>query len=185
MDISFDSLKASGAIPHWFGLGFVQLKINEKYRLHFWHPEHTKNVPDEEVHNHRYDFTSKIIVGEMIHEVWSYREDEKGDSECVEVSCSPEHSVPPEPISKGFMTMTGRYTMIAGSEYFFPATQFHRTTTKKAVTFLCRQVNKTKTARVLRPIDTNSICPFSVKKTTDECWQIIQELLHNEPRLSI
>jgi len=180
IDCSFEALKASGAVPHWFGLGFIQLKLNHKQRMHFWHPEYQKFTPEEEVHNHRYSFCSRIIAGEMIHETWNYVPDEgagSGTAECIEVSCKPGQPANPIPISTGTMTMSGRYTMPAGSKYFFPATGFHRTITKRAVTLLCRGEIESENALVIRPIGTPTICPFSIQKSESECWEIIRELL--------
>lgn len=179
-DLSYAALKETGAVPHWFGLGFVQLKLNQKQRMHFWHPEHHKNVADEEVHNHRYSFTSKIIVGEMIHETWTYEQNENGDAECIEVCCKPGHSGEPKIVSRGFMTMSGRYAMPAGSSYYFPSSGFHRTITEKAVTFLCRGEIEGDFAKVLKPINTATVCPFSVQKSEAECWEIIKELLSDK-----
>jgi hypothetical protein len=70
--LTVSSLKAIGVEPHWFGLGFVQLKLDEHRRIHFWHPDHSSDTPEEEVHNHRYDFNSRIMAGIIVHEVWDF-----------------------------------------------------------------------------------------------------------------
>jgi hypothetical protein len=145
--------------------------------MHFWHPDCQPTISDEEVHNHRYSFSSRIIIGEMVHETFHYEKSEKGDTECMEVCCQPDKSEEPKLISTGIMTMTGRYVLNKGSSYFFCANSFHRTITKKAVTILCRGEIETENALVLRPTGIPSICPFSVKKSESECWDIIRELL--------
>ena len=179
IDLSFEAVKASGAVPQWFGLGFVQIKLNYKHRMHFWHPDYSRNTSDEEVHNHRYSYTSRIIVGDLIHETWAYTECSDGDTECIEVSCKPGNNADPIPQSNGTMVINGRYNMLTGSSYYFPATGFHRIIAKKAVTLLCRGEIESENAKVLRPIGTPFICPFSVQKSDNECWDIIHDLLKN------
>jgi len=172
LDLSFRALRASGAIPYWFDLGFVQLKLNPKQRMYFWHPDFHPNIHEEDVHNHRYSFSSKIIVGEIIHETWTYSSDEKGDTECVEI-CNKQEL---KKISTGFMTMSGQYTLQAGSKYYFPSSGFHRTITKKAVVLLCKGEIETENTMILRPIGSSThLC--SCKKSENECWKIIEELL--------
>jgi hypothetical protein len=176
IDVSFEAIRASGAVPHWFGLGFIQLKLNQKQRMHFWHPDHTQQSLPEEVHNHRYSFSSRVIKGEIAHEIWTYTPGD-GDTDCIEVSCKPDQPAPDKTLSTGLITLSGRYTMLAGSSYFFPSTGFHRIIAKHAVTFLCRGEIETENALVLRPAGSHSVCPFAVKKSEAECWEIIRELL--------
>ena len=175
IDISYDILKSTGSIPHWFGLGFVQLKLNYKQRIHFWHPDFRPIVDD--VHNHRYSFTSQIIAGEMIHETWSYEPCNSGKTECLAVSCQPGQMEEQHRISIGTATMHGRYTLTKGSKYFMTTKEFHRTFAKRAVTILCRGEIECDNALVLRNIGQPSVCPFSKDKSETECWEIIKELL--------
>src|SRR5579863_7289598 len=58
-----------GTEPYWFGLGFIQLKLNDTARMHFWLPE-IPHPEREEIHNHRYDFSSIVLAGHLLHEVW-------------------------------------------------------------------------------------------------------------------
>lgn len=95
----------------------------------------------------------------------------------MEVSCKPDQSHEPKIVSKGSMSLTGHYTLSAGSSYFFPASCFHRTITKKAVTLLCRGQIEAENALVIRPINNPIICPFSSPKSVNECWDIIEDLL--------
>jgi hypothetical protein len=179
IDTSFGAIRNCGAVPHWFGLGFIQLKLNAKQRMHFWHPNHIRDTNEEEVHNHRYSYSSRIIIGEIVHETWAYVPSPSGEGniECIEVSCKPDRHIEDKPLSIGSMTMDGHYNLPAGTSYFFPASGFHRIKAKRAVTVVCRGEIETENAMVLRRIGTPSFCPFSVKKTEAECWRIIEELL--------
>ena len=52
--------------PQYFGLGFIQCKINQHERVHIYHPDLMPIVNiEEEIHNHRYDFESTILMGKL------------------------------------------------------------------------------------------------------------------------
>jgi len=85
-----DALRRFGVAPHYFGLGFIQIKLTPDLRVHFWHPELTATVAEEELHDHRYDFRSHVVHGSTTHQVFEFLRDEKGDHEVVEVSCQEE-----------------------------------------------------------------------------------------------
>lgn len=53
----------------------LRLDDRREYRLHVWHP--TDGGEDPPVHDHPYDFTSTIVVGELTNT--RYREDPAGD----------------------------------------------------------------------------------------------------------
>jgi len=50
------------------GLGFVQIQLEGNQRLHVWHPELPRRACFEHsaIHNHRFDFESRILVGTQI-----------------------------------------------------------------------------------------------------------------------
>lgn len=50
------------------GLGFIQLKIGERNRIHVWHPDlpRRKCYIDSDVHNHRFAFRSTVLKGTQI-----------------------------------------------------------------------------------------------------------------------
>ena len=61
--------------PHYFGLGFIQCKINQYERIHVYHPDLMPIVNiEEEVHNHRYDFESKILMGKIKNKKYQFLE---------------------------------------------------------------------------------------------------------------
>ena len=176
-----DALRASGAKPHWFGLGFIQLKLDADSRLHFWHPRLTADTSEEELHDHRYAFHSRILVGQIVHEEWSLEPDGQGDFEKVVVSCKPGVEADPVPVGRGRLVRGSTYTMAAGSEYTFVETGFHRIRASRAVTYLERGPVTKDFANVLRPVGEPSVCPFSRTVPEDEIWECIGELLQDRP----
>lgn len=50
------------------GLGFVQIQLQGNQRLHVWHPELPRRTcyKYSAIHNHRFGFRSRVLVGEQI-----------------------------------------------------------------------------------------------------------------------
>lgn len=172
-----DYLKSFESKPNWFGLGFIQLKITPDTRLHFWHPELLADTPEEDLHDHRYRFTSSILVGELTHEEWMVNENPEGDHEVVQVSCKPGQEAPPTPLKRGLLVPGSSYTMVAGSRYTFSEHGFHRINATRAVTFLERGPVVKDYANVIKPVEGASVCPFERKIEEDILWECIRDLL--------
>ena len=62
------------------GIGLLALRLDDRreHRLHVWDPEGSEG--DAPIHDHPYDFTSTIIVGELTNT--RYVEDPAGDVYC-------------------------------------------------------------------------------------------------------
>jgi len=175
--LNIDWLRETGAEPSWFGLGFIQLKLNSVERMHFWHPSLTPDVTEEEIHDHRYNFTSTILKGEMHHETWNFIPSAFGSWVMCEVSCDPaEPVVDPRQITGGAV-LTGTYWFREGSRYMFPKGEFHRTKTEQCVSLLRREEPEAPFARVIRRKHDPEICPFSNPKDPEYLWGVIAELL--------
>jgi phosphoribosyl-ATP pyrophosphohydrolase len=185
MELDIDELRKAGVEPQWFGLGFIQMKLNETDRLHFWHPDLSPDVSEEEVHDHRYDFTSTVLKGEVTHEIFVFnRSRYSGDNirhEMVTVSCDPNQPPPPNTLpTPGVMNFVGSQTMVEGSRYFFPKGSFHRSKASRAITFLRRGPVDRQFAHVIRPVGAPMVCPFSKPKSQAEIWDHIADLI--EPK---
>lgn len=118
------------------GLGFIQVQLQGNQRLHVWHPDLPRRHCFEHsaIHNHRFDFTSRVLVGTQIN---------------IDFGDIPEgayHNVPPThvlylhegarsakggrpwtPNGKACMTELGRTEIQAGGSYQMKAYHFHRT----------------------------------------------------------
>jgi hypothetical protein len=187
--LSYDWLLATGAEPQWFGLGFVQLKLNDEERLHFWPGPGQAIVSDEELHDHRYTFQSDILKGELTHSIFAFDpltySDRKygveGTHMMTKVSCDPSKPPPLELGVRGHIREVGFQVLPAGSSYTFMRGNFHRTFIHKpTVTYLCRDEERVEFARVIRPIGAPAVCPFSEPKSSEECWDIIKTILNED-----
>lgn len=55
--------------PEIITSGFLELWIDDDHMLHIW-DERLGVPPRANVHNHNYDFESKILVGKLKHSLW-------------------------------------------------------------------------------------------------------------------
>lgn len=176
IDLSLCALRASGAVPHWFGLGFIQLRLNERQRMQFWHPAFL-GTAEGEVHSHPFSFCSQVVVGELTHETWRFEPDEDGDARRTPAPCCGGCAGAAMPATTGKLTLSGRYTLAAGSKFFFTAADFHRMVSRRAVALLCRGLTEDRPACVVRPINQDPPYRPCAPKGTAECWDIIEDLL--------
>jgi hypothetical protein len=166
--------------PHWFGLGFIQLKLNHVQRIHFWHPGLVADLPDEELHDHRYNFTSHILKGQLTNEVWQFVTADTGTLELITVSCTPGASEEPVAISRGFTVMLASHTMQAGDHYRMHMDTLHRIRASHAITLLERDAITKDLARVVRNPAMTFVCPFAAPKPVDELWELIKDCINYE-----
>lgn len=127
--MKLDKLKARAAKDPRFaprfhaGIGMIQLFLtSKKDRLHIWHPEQEATRPHSDIHNHKFSFSSRILKGELLHEViyvmeggelklWRTHQDAGADAELVG--------------NVGIVVGERRF-LKKGDEYFFEAGRFHR-----------------------------------------------------------
>ena len=61
----------TGMHPRWHGNGFVQVYLNPMTRLHIWNPElPATRVVNAQIHDHKFKFVSRILIGELLHRTW-------------------------------------------------------------------------------------------------------------------
>lgn len=181
--LDIDWLREQGAEPHWFGLGFIQLKLNSAERLHFYpsHPDYCAFVGAEEIHDHRYDFASHVLQGSITQTVFDYEVGD-GSYEMVCVSCDPNDPAPEiDPINVR-VTQIASMTLPTGGNYWLDADSFHTFRGHdNAITVLTRAPTRKTFARVLRPLGSESICAFSRPKLVTELWDMIESMLPPRP----
>lgn len=179
--LDLDWLREQGAEPQWFGLGFIQLKLNTNNRMHFYPKEMKAFVDPEEVHDHRYDFESEILQGNLVQEFFDFQAG-KGDYEIANVSCDANNPAPDiEPVG-GKIIKTGSVCLKAGDSYWIEADTFHRVEgCENAITMLNRGRVSKQFARVIRLKGAEKVCAFSRPMPTGELWEIIESMLPRGP----
>lgn len=176
MILDIDFLKTNCQRLYFFGLGFIQVKLNDSERVHFYTDAFPKTTIKEEIHNHRYDFESTILKGTLVQEIFSYRLDNEGDSWITKETCNPT-------IKKEFdrhqcsIKLIQRQTFGTGSSYWTDHDTLHRADSNDAITYLKRGPYMKDEADIIYPIDLVPTCPFSVKVSDDELWETIRSMI--------
>ena len=171
-EIDIDWLKKNNEMIHFFGLGFIQLKINKKHRLHFYHPELPPFV--ESPHNHRYDFLSKTFKGSITHTF--YELTSGNDWICYDENCQKENKVDPNEFSTG-VKLVEEKTISTGQEIFLDHKRFHTVKADNCITFLTRSDYKQDLAQVLLNKKDQKICPFEKQIPEKELWDLVRSMI--------
>jgi len=177
--ISIDELKSQCLKIHFFGLGFIQVKVSDSQRYHFYVPD----LPSftDHPHDHRYWFRSEVLRGSLRNIIWELDvPPEEGGERRVQRydSCSSEDPSP----KKKYITWAGvttSFTTHEGSGYLMPINVFHQVEplTLPCVTRISRGPKEKRFARVLDPIGHDYVCPFSQVIEEDTLWEHVRQAL--------
>jgi hypothetical protein len=172
--MNIDWLKENHQMVHYFGLGFIQLKLNDCQRIHFYTAELPPITSQEDIHNHRYNFTSEILKGEFTQALYRIVE---GDTHILEKeSCKADVKVEEQGKPCGIEFM-GNHHYTKGSWYFTTHDVFHRVWANTSINLLTRSEYKKDLAEVVRPVGQEKICPFGQKVEEKRLWEIIEMML--------
>jgi hypothetical protein len=180
MKLDIEELKKNYQMIHFFGLGFVQLKIDNNLRYHFYHPDLSSIVQNEEVHNHRYNFISTILAGSLTNIVFDFNFNPNGLYLLEKESCNINDKIESSPFDLISVDLSKRSekTYIKGESYTFLTNEYHKVSTDFAITRLYRGQVTSSFANVIRKKEKSKVCPFSKKLTETECWNIVQECIN-------
>lgn len=172
--VRIDTLKKEAEFIHYFGLGFIQIKLTPETRMHFYAKELPPIISEEDLHDHRYDFTSHILSGVLRQEIFGIAE---GNTHILELENCKENSPKYQEGTPCTVVKLHTQEFKKGSSYFIDHNTFHRVSADDAVTFLSRTGYKKEFARVLREVSGEKICPFSKKIPEKELWEIVDSML--------
>jgi hypothetical protein len=173
-----DWLWQNKTMVHYFGLGFIQLKLDKYHRIHFYTDKLMKTVGDEEIHNHRYNFVSMVLRGQFSQDIYDVIKCEEDFTHYLrDESCNEDNKIE-GPEEKVKISKFYSHTLKQGESYFMDHGSFHTVESNDAITLLTRSDYKKEFAQVISPKDAPSICPFSIKLSESEIFDILKELLH-------
>jgi hypothetical protein len=172
-----------GLRPYYFGLGFIQLKLNNEERVHFYHPDLPPIVNyEEEIHDHRYHFHSKILKGSLNNRIYLFEADKNGQHLSQKESCDEKIILTDEqkePV-KGNLNLFAEMIYTENQSYYMDFHSLHTVQTEHCITWLKRSNYMQNLATVIRPMEAEKICPFSKKIDEKTCWDIMYQCLKIE-----
>lgn len=173
-DIKLQNLKDNHIRLYYFGLGFIQLKINETYRLHFY----SARLPaiTEDIHNHRYNFQSKILKGNIINRIWCVSYDAPTNHIMLNESCNPNIAAP-KTTTPCSVHLYEEASYSAGDIYHMDDSIFHQVQANNCITLLKRGPYTKEFAQIVLPENKESVCPFSKEVDQKILWEVIEEML--------
>lgn len=174
--LDIDHLRSFGVDPAYFGLGFIQLKIKQNSRVHFYHND--LPILAEEPHDHRYGFISYIMQGRFVQSVYHFTEAPNGDYEMAWEDCKPGMEAKgPSPV-RGTLKEVINGELRAGDYYQIAADTLHTVRGQdNAITYLVRDEPFKDFTGVVRKIGEEKVCPFSLPIPVSECWELIKSML--------
>lgn len=190
--IAVDWLKENHYDAYFFGLGFIQIKIDDSNRVHIYSPELPAFV--ESPHDHRYNFVSKVLRGRLVNKVWEEfidikltpgTENWREPNSTIEidyVSCQQSGEALQVPESyESTVDYVDSFEINEGSSYYISRNTFHTVapdfSVGPCVTWVTRGAVNKEFARVLRFPDDKKECPFSQEIEKDELWKIVERAL--------
>lgn len=170
--------------PYYFGLGFIQLKINPYQRYHFYHSNLSPilNI-EEEVHNHRYSFDSTVLLGKITNKLYSFSPDNQGEFILENESCNEAIKIDNVQPIRGFLDLVSTIEISAGETYHMDYSALHTVSSSQCITRLERTDYQQQFAQVVRHGNATKICPFSSKLPEAQCWAIIKEMITKNDNL--
>jgi len=175
MELNIDYLKKNKSEILYFGLGFIQIKLGNVERIHFYHHELPPFV--DTPHDHRYDFVSKVLRGFLITNIHELID---GDRYRLEFdTCNANEKIEEPVIVPSCDTkVVHSFITYAGSEYYMPMDAFHTIHPGvNTITFLTRGEVKKEHARVFKWQHEENLCPFSKVIPENELWEYVDDMI--------
>lgn len=176
---------------HAFGLGFIQIKLDYGPRVHLYTRRVSQTTEPEDVHDHRYGFTSTVIQGRLVNELWNVIQDPLGEFELTQVTCKPGVEGTPEPLFNCRLERIAKHVVLPGpayeGRYKMERDTFHRVAADEGtITLLTRDKPTKEFASVARRRDASAVCPFSANTfTVGELWSIYEKAVGGDPSANI
>jgi len=167
------------------GLGFVQVQLQGNQRLHVWHPELPRRAcfKHSAIHDHRFNFTSRVIVGKQINHCFELERCDDGGFVLYlhEGARTPGGGRPWTPDGRAHLIPDGVITVEAGNDYNTRAYHYHRTEPGgdgRVATIMAK--------RGEYPHGAHSTCTYGVQPDTDfdryqwspsQLWEIVADVM--------
>lgn len=112
--------------------GFIQLKLSDGRRMHFWDSSIPRQKVPTLIHDHAFDMQSEIVAGTLLHREVKVHDEEDGYYDVYEAVTV--EGVETKLVKAGHRAradMQSWLTFTAGDVYDFPAGNFHETSDRE------------------------------------------------------
>lgn len=167
------------------GLGFIQVVLPNRQRLHVWHPDLPRRdcYEHSDVHNHRFSFVSRVIKGVQVNQRVDVEIVKAGKGTHDLISHRGPRSLKggreSEPIAECLIHDGALESYQPGEEYVMPALAYHRTPNTGIVITLMTKIHE-------GTIHANSVCKKGVafhmdfdrfQLETHQLWDFVMKAL--------
>jgi len=162
--------------------GYVAEDAEPEVRVHVWDRALLKPGMDVsgDIHDHRFDLVSHVLVGAVAHEEIIPVSNDAGDWAMLKLTharAAKENAYhgPTEPLPGRFGVLRSAHVIEAGNTYRFPAGRFHRSPvlSNTAVTVVEKHNQTSASARILHPLETPPVMAFGHEMD----WAVIGPVL--------
>lgn len=167
------------------GLGFIQVKLPGNQRMHVWHPDLPRRSCYEHsaVHNHRFSFRSRVLIGRQVNRTFLVKEDAAGGHDLIS------HDGPRSEKGGRLSYVAGRVSIRPlepeeygpGESYCMPALGYHDTPNQGIVVTLMEKLYE-------GSVHASSLITHGVEfdqsfdrfqMSEDELWAVVQDALRS------
>ncbi len=167
-----DYLIKNHIIIQYFGLGFIQIKINEHKRFHFYHKDILATTDD--IHNHTYDFKSTILRGTLTERLYLISNGNDYYQKISNCKLGSTNSILENKVNANLIC---EITHLQNDSYHRKTTEYHTVYSDYGVTMLERGNKLNDTAIILiKNLDELHTCPFKNNYTIPQLWEIVNDI---------
>lgn len=179
MILDIDYLKSNCKRIYNFGLGFVQIVLNDTERVHFYLDDKSFQT-NEEIHNHRYNFESTILKGKFQNNIWDIIPSSEATHILKNESCNKDIKLDNDVSISYIVKLLDEKVYEVGDSYQMSFNQFHNIDWfGNTITYLRRSDIILPYAQVLTRVNEVSCCPFAGIKEEKEIWEIVEYIINN------
>lgn len=159
---------------YYFGLGFIQVKVDNQTRYNFYHPDLLPCfVKSENVHTHPYDYKSYILKGGLIEKLYAVEPTIKSSRYFCRIDCRGGH----ENLFKARTVVRSEITHPEGTEYLRFSDDLHKVLVNTPTITKVVKGEHSNYAFSFIPDDQQTCTPFISNMSEEECWHIVKEIL--------
>lgn len=173
------------------GLGFLQVVLPGNQRLHVWHPDlpRRKCFESSNIHNHRFEFTSRVLVGTQIninYKLLKFSPDGTYNTHTAYLHEGSRTKFGNRPWVKDFKCKPveyGRMKIEAGGKYKINTYDYHSTQAEGIVVTLMTKLFEGDTgAHSLCKVDIEPDADFDRRQMSQgDLWDIFSEAIKSAP----